>query len=124
MLQSKYLIILSLFIGCGSIKVEATNEKIKSENIDVDNSRTIKQETNLDILPFDNSKPMIIDGKKYENVVFKKSEKKEDIQTKRVIVTKTIKVEKTKSVDREDNTFLWIGLFFVLCLFVFLWFKV
>ena len=124
MLQSKYLIILSLFIGCGSIKVEATNEKIKSENIDVDNSRIIRQEVNLDISPFDNSKPMVIDGKKYENVVFKKSEKKEDIQVKRVIVTKTITVEKTKSVDREDNTFLWIGLFFVLCLFVFLWFKV
>ena len=63
----KYLIILLLFIGCGSRKVEATNEKIKSENIDVDNSRTIRQEVNLDISPFDNSKPMIIDGKKYEN---------------------------------------------------------
>ena len=120
----KYLIILLLFVGCGSRKVEATNEKFKSENIDVDNSRIIRQEINLDISPFDNSKPMVINGKKYENVVFKKSEKKEDIQTKRVIVTKTITVEKTKSVDREDNTFLWIGLFFVLCLFVFLWFKV
>lgn len=118
----KYLLILLLIIGCGTRKVES--EKIGA--IEVNNTYSsgskIVLGTNITFTPFDNAKPFKVDGKEYSNVIVSNATSKivEKWKTKTVYRTKTI--YQTRKVERKDNTILYIGLFFISCLFIFLWF--
>ena len=63
----KYLLILLLLVSCGSRKVitEKTQETKKIETKIVDNTRTIDTSDidEIEILPIDTLKPVIINGK-------------------------------------------------------------
>ena len=76
--------------------------------------------------PIDALKPMWIDGKKYENAIVSGSNSKETSKTitklQKVYVNHYFTITKTKQTEKTDVSNLYIGLFFVLCLFIFLWF--
>jgi len=123
----KYLIILLLFISCSTTRdVKLNKSTIESGTITTNNDVILKQETILNdiftIKPFDNNKSMFLNGKEYKNVIITKDKSKHNILTKtiyiRQTITKTIEITKTKETKKTDYT----SLFFILCLFVFLWF--
>jgi len=123
----KYLIILLLFISCSTTRdVKLNKSTIKSGTITTNNDVILKQETILNdifsIKPFDNSKSMFLNGKEYKNVIITKDKTKHNILTKtiynRQTITKIIEITKTKEIKKTDYT----SLFFILCLFIFLWF--
>ena len=118
----KYLLIFLLLAGCGTRKVES--EKLGS--IEVHNTYSegskIVLGTNLTFAPFDNSKPFKVDGKQYDNVVVSNVTSKVVEKWKIKIIYRTKTIYQTKKIDRKDNTILFLGLFFIACLFIFLWF--
>jgi len=123
----KYLAIILLFISCSTTRdVKLNKRTFESGTITTNNDVILKQETILNdiftIKPFDNNKPMFLNGKEYKNVVIRKDKTKHNILTKtiynRQTITKTIYVTKVKEIKKTDYT----SLFFILCLFIFLWF--
>jgi len=123
----KYLIIIFLFISCSTTRdVNLNKSTFESGTITTNNDVILKQETILNdiftIKPFDNNKSMFLNGKEYKNVIITKDKSKHNIATKtiynRQTITKTIEITKVKETKKTDYT----SLFFILCLFVFLWF--
>jgi len=123
----KYLIIIFLFISCSTTRdVKLNKSTFESGTITTNNDVVLKQETILNdifiIKPFDNNKSMFLNGKEYKNVVITKDKSKSNILKKtiynRQVITKTIEITKIKETKKTDYT----SLFFILCLFVFLWF--
>ena len=127
----KYLLIIFLIVSCGTRKTSQQKTAFKSDSLSIENTRVLKQNIELrdiySIKPFDVLKPMIIDGKEYFNasIVFDNSEIKEfQIEQKKLSVDVSKKsVEKVKEIEKSDTSNLWIGIAFVVGLFVFLWFK-
>jgi len=123
----KYLIIILLFISCSTTRdVKLNKSTFESGTITTNNDVILKQETILNdiftIKPFDNNKSMFLNGKEYKNVIITKDKSKHNILKKtiynRQTITKTIEITKIKEIKKTDYT----SLFFILCLFVFLWF--
>lgn len=127
----KYLLILLLVIGCGTRKTSQQSTTFKSDSLTIENKRVLKQEIILkdiySIKPFNVLKPMIIEGKEYFNVTI-------DFDKTNVIINTDEKLdsfkkgsvsqsEKNKETEKTDYTILYLGMFFILCLFIFLWFK-
>lgn len=122
-MKATSLLILFLFVSCGTRKTELNKSTSINTNIEVDNSRILEQDIALSIIPFDPKEPMIIAGKSFHNVIIKHEKKsKETIFDKRII-TKTYDVTKTKLSEKTDNTILYIGFFLVLVLGILAWFK-
>ena len=126
----KYLLIIFLIVSCGTRKTSQQKTTFKSDSLSIENTRVLKQNIELrdiySIKPFDTLKPMIIDGKSYFNVIITKDKSKinktEDKTENKVSSIKKESEVKIKESEKTDNTILYIGLFFVLCLFIFLWF--
>lgn len=127
-LQIELLLVILIFLlfflyGCGGTRSVTTE---KQSNITVSNNyqegSKIVLGNSFTYTPFDSAKPMIIDSIMYKNVIIKSAHLKVVEKWKDRNITKTITVEKTKQTEKKDNTILWIGLSFVVCLFVFLWF--
>ena len=118
----KYLLIFLLIVGCGSRKVES--EKVGS--IEVNNTYSqgskIVLGTNLTFTPFDNSKPFKVGGKKYENVIVSNATTKVVERWKIKIIYRTKTIYQTKITEKTDYTILYASIFFIACLFIFLWF--
>jgi regulatory protein YycI of two-component signal transduction system YycFG len=133
------LIFLSIFIySCATKKVvisKDTNElkvdsvyKEKKDSVSFkQNSVVVKEDIyEMEIVPIDSTKPLVIAGKEFKNasVKIKKSEKSLVDSTKLIVVEtldKNIEVEKksivedyNKDVDRKVNYSIWIWLFVVL----------
>lgn len=127
----KYLLILLLLISCGTRKTSQQKTTFKSDSLSIENTRVLKQNIELrdiySIKPFDALKPMVIDGKEYFNatIVYDKSkfDNFEVSQGEKVIRIETEKEVKNKESEKTDYTILFASMFFILCLFVFLWFK-
>jgi len=124
------VIMLLLLSSCGTRKVYNKQTAFKSDSLIIENKHVLRQEIILNdiftLKPFDTLKPMIIDGKSYFNVVItndkSKINKTEDKTENKASSVKKESETKIKESEKTDNTVLYIGLFFVLCLFVFLWF--
>jgi len=124
------VITLLLLSSCGTRKVYNKQTAFKSDSLIIENKRVLSQEIILNdiftLKPFDTLKPMVINGKSYFNVVITKDESKinkiEDKVENKVSIIKKESEAKIKESEKTDNTALYIGLFFVLCLFIFLWF--
>ena len=115
----KYLILLLLFISCGTRHAEI----IKKDSIHIENnysqgSKIVLGNTFI-YKPFDVLKPMVIQGKEYKNVII--SNDKTIIKEKwnNRNITKTIVIEKTKQTTKNNN---WIFIVLIVCGFVFLYF--
>lgn len=126
----KYIFLILVFASCGTRKTSQTKTEFKSDTLSINNNRILKQNSVLndihELRPFDNSKPMIIDGKEYFNVsiIYDKS-KFENFEIKdesRIFDIKTENIHKSKVTEKSDPTFMYIGIAFVICLFIFLWF--
>ena len=127
----KYILILLLLISCGTRKTSQQKTTFKSDSLSIENTRVLKQNIELrdiySIKPFDVLKPMIIEGKEYFNatIVYDKSkfDNFEVSEGEKVIRIETEKEVKNKESEKTDYTILFASMFFILCLFVFLWFK-
>lgn len=117
------IIILSFLFSCGTRKTDTIqNENIVIENNYSTGSKIVLGNT-FTYKPFDNSKPMELDGKTYNNAIVSndKSVIKTNWNTK--YVNTTIIKYRTKQTEKTDNSNLYIGLFLVLVLGVLGWFK-
>lgn len=133
----KKLIFLSLLlIGCGSRKAIVDKSQTKTETIEstkiVDTSKIDTNIKTIDrtntteyiIEPIDNSKPIFIEGKKYENVRFKTLKKAKNISSHEIkkeskgvtIAAKKEVKQQTQSKHKEvEKTFsYWWLLWFLL----------
>ena len=122
----KYLLLLLLIVSCGKRTTSNQSTYFKSDSLSVENSRILSQNIILkDIYtlePFDNSKPMIIDGKYYYNAIIKYDKSKfEDFKiennTKIIEIRKEDKTE-NRQTEKKDNSNLWIGIVFVIGLLI------
>lgn len=116
-----YLLIFLMLVGCGTRKVES--EKLGS--IEVRNAYSegskIVLGTNLTFTPFDNSRPFKVNGRQYDNVVVSNSTNKSIEKWKTKIIYRTKTIYQTKTVEKTDHSILYTSLFFISCLFIFLW---
>ena len=123
-------ILIGVVISCGTRKTKTSHHVFKSDSIIVDNSvilgQNIRFNNIVSLKPINPLKPIIFDGKEYFNasVVFDNSEIKDfQIEQKNLSVdVSKKKVEKVKETEKSDTSNLWIGIAFVVGLFVFLWF--
>jgi len=107
------LILLSfLLFSCASRKVAVTKTQVetkidstaveKKDSVSVQqNAISIKEDTDeVEIVPIDTAKPLIIDGKQYFNATVRlKKTRRHVVDTSKVTVSKSI--EKTVSVKKE-----------------------
>lgn len=122
------VILVGAVISCGTRTTEKKHVSVKNDSIYVENSRVLVSKSKLnDILsisPFDGSKPVIIDGITYYNasIVFDKSRFNgfELNEFWKYSEASKEEIKKESETKKTDNTFLYIGLFFVLALFIFL----
>jgi hypothetical protein len=74
--------------------------------------------------PIDALKPMWINGKQYQNAIITNDKSKIHSKSFDIYKThniyRTYDVYKTEQTDKTDNTILWVGIAFIVCLFVFL----
>lgn len=102
----KYLLILLLLVSCGSRKVvtEKTQETKKIETKIVYNTRTIDTSDidELEIIPIDTLKPVIINGKSYFNAKIKHVKKKNYISVIADKIT-TTKAKETVIIKNKET---------------------
>ena len=118
-------------ISCGTRKTETSKTETSNEQINIENSYVQTTKTILGssftYTPFDGLKPMVIDGKKYQNTIVAGSNSKETSKTitklQKVYVNHYFTITKTKQTQKTDASNLYIGLFLVFCFFVFAYFK-
>lgn len=121
-----FLLLLSLAMlamSCGGTR--QTNTQIK-DSIHIENNYSqgtkIILGNTFTYTPFDNVKPMSIDGKTYKNVIITNDKSKTIVKWNDRYITKTIVTQKNKQTEKSDNSLMWIGIAFVITLFIFLYF--
>ena len=121
-----FLLLLSLAMlamSCGGTR--KTDTQIK-DSIHIENNYSqgtkIVLGNTFTYKPFDALKPMKIDNVVYKNVIVTNDKSKTITKWKNRNITKTIVIKKEKKTTRKDNTWLYLGLFFVFVLFIFLYF--
>ena len=127
----KYLLIIFLIVSCGTRKTSQQKTTFKSDSLSIENTRVLKQNIELrdiySIKPFDALKPMVIDGKEYFNatIVYDKSkfDNFEVSEGEKVIRIETEKEVKNKESEKTDYTILFASMFFILCLFLFIYLE-
>lgn len=127
----KYLLLLLIITSCGKRTTSNQSTYFKTDSLSVQNSRILSQNIRfndiVELVPFDNSKPMIIDGKKYFNVSIRYDKSKfEDFKIEdNIKIIEVSKEDKTsnKQTEKKDNSNLWIGIVFVVGICLVLYFK-
>jgi len=124
------LLLLFAVYGCGTRKADLSTSESGSADININNSYSMGEKvvfgSTFTYTPSDASKPMIIGGKSYQNAVVKaekhKTSEKYLLIKEKTRVHTTYTIEKVKIVYRSDNTILFLGLFFILALFLFIYY--
>ena len=108
----KYILILLLLVSCGSrkVQIDKQNEKTKTETKTeikiVDRTKLIDTTVidELEIIPIDTLKPIVIDGKSYFNAKIKHVKTKKHISIDKDIKSevKQVKIE-NKKVSRKHK---------------------
>ena len=123
--MEKYTLILLIFIllSCGTRKTEVVHkDSIVIENSYSQGSKIILSNI-FTYTPLDSLKPMIIEGKTYENTIVSNDKSKTVVKWKDRIITKKEIVYKTKTIDKKDNSNIWIGVVAILVIGILIWFK-
>ena len=119
----KYIFIILLFVSCGTRKTEVVHkDSIVIENNYSQGSKIVLGNT-FTYTPLDSLKPMIIEGKTYENTIVSNDKSKTVVKWKDRIITKKEIIYKTKIIDKKDNANIWIGIVFVLVIGLVIYFK-
>lgn len=121
------VILIGVVISCGTRKTANSSHVFISDSIIVDNSVILNQNIRFNnivsLKPINPLKPIIFDGKEYFNasIVFDNSEIKDfQIEQKNLSVdVSKKKVEKIKEIQKSDTSNLWIGIAFVIGLFIY-----
>lgn len=117
------ILLLLILCSCGTRKTNTQQrDSIHIENEYSTGSKIVLGNT-FTYRPFDNLKPMVIEGKTYHNAIVSNDKSTIVTKWKYANITKTITLEKTKSTTRTDYTFLFLGMFLIIVIAVFLWFK-
>ena len=121
-----FLLLLSLAMlamSCGGTRKTDTQIKdsIHIENNYSQGTKIVLGNTFI-YKPFDSLKPMVIEGKVYQNVIISNDKTKIVEKWRDRFITKTVVVEKNKTTDKTNYIYLWLGMFLIVCSFVFLWF--
>ena len=119
----KYLFIVLIFVSCGTRKTESVHK----DSIVIENSYSQGSKIVLGNIftytPLDSLKPMIIEGKTYENTIVSNDKSKTVVKWKDRIITKREIIYKTKIIEKKDNANIWIGIVFVLVIGLVIYFK-
>lgn len=127
LLISLYALFLS---SCSSRKTAIEKVTKQRDSIAIDKTTVLKEDYIFNdiftLKPFDNSKPMLIHGKEYVNVVISNDKskiyKKEFTVYDKKTITKTIEVTKTKNIERKTVVQWWYLLLLIpLGLLVWIW---
>ena len=119
----KHLFIVLIFVSCGTRKTEVVHkDSIVIENNYSKGSKIVLGNI-FTYTPLDSLKPMVIEGKTYENAIVSNDKSKTVVKWKDRVVTKKEIIYKTKSIDKKDNSNLWIGIVFVLVIGLVIYFK-
>ena len=119
----KYIFTVLIFVSCGNRKTEVVHkDSIVVENSYSQGSKIILSNI-FTYTPLDSLKPMVIEGKTYENAIVSNDKSKTVVKWKDRVVTKKEIIYKTKSIDKKDNSNLWIGIFFVFVIGLVIYFK-
>jgi len=123
----KYILILLLLCSCGGTRKTDTQYH---ESLEVNNSYSegtkVVLGNSFKYTPFDNAKPMILDGKEYNNVIVSNDKSAVIVKWKKETqyITRTITVYRT--TEKKDDTILWIcivlGSILIIGCLVWLWF--
>ena len=121
------IILIGVVISCGTRKSVISSHVFKSDSIIVDNSVILSQNIRFNnivsLKPINPLRPIVFNGKEYFNasIVFDNSEIKDfQIEQKNLSVdVSKKKVEKVKEIEKSDTSNLWIGIAFVVGLFVY-----
>ena len=117
------LSLVLLIISCGTRKTDTQQrDSIHIENNYSQGTKIVLGNT-FTYKPFDASKPMILDGKKYENAIVSNDKSISKTDWKTVFIKEVITIHKTRKTKKTDHTILYIGLFIALVLGVLAWFK-
>ena len=119
----KYIFIILLFVSCGTRKTEVVHkDSIVIENSYSQGSKIVLGNT-FTYTPLNSLKPMVIEGKTYENAIVSNDKSKTVVKWKDRIITKKEIIYKTKIIDKKDNANIWIGIVFVLVIGLVIYFK-
>ena len=119
----KYLFIVLIFVSCGTRKTESVHK----DSIVIENSYSQGSKIVLGNIftytPLDSLKPMVIEGKTYENTIVSNDKSKTVVKWKDRLITKREIIYKTKIIEKKDNANIWIGIVFVLVIGLVIYFK-
>ena len=119
----KYLFIVLIFVSCGTRKTESVHK----DSIVIENSYSQGAKIVLGNIftysPLNSLKPMVIEGKTYENTIVSNDKSKTVVKWKDRIITKREIIYKTKIIEKKDNANIWIGIVFVLVMGLVIYFK-
>ena len=119
----KYIFIILLFVSCGTRKTEVVHkDSIVIENNYSQGSKIVLSNI-FTYTPLDSLKPMIIEGKTYENTIVSNDKSKTVVKWKDRIITKREIIYKTKIIEKKDTANIWIGVVFVLVIGLVIYFK-
>ena len=119
----KYIFIVLIFVSCGTRKTEVVHkDSIVIENSYSQGSKIILSNI-FTYTPLDSLKPMIIEGKTYENTIVSNDKSKVITKWNDRVITKKEIIYKTKIIDKKDNSNIWIGIVFVLVIGLVIYFK-
>ena len=119
-----FVITISILMNsCGTRKVESTQkDSIVIKNSYSQGSKIVLGNT-FTYTPLNSLKPMVIEGKTYENTIISNDKSKTVVKWKDRIITKREIIYKTKIIDKKDNSNIWIGIVFVLVIGLIIYFK-
>ena len=117
------LLLLLILCSCGTRKTDTQqHEAIVIENTYQEGSKIVLANT-FTYTPFDALKPMIIEGKTYSNAIVSNDKSITKVKWKNRNITKTITITKTKTIARTNHDFLYLGMFGIVALLLFVYFK-
>ena len=119
----KYIFTILIFVSCGTRKTEVVHkDSIVIENSYSQGSKIVLGNT-FTYTPLNSLKPMVIEGKTYENTIVSNDKSKTVVKWKDRIITKREIIYKTKIIEKKDNANIWIGIVFVLVIGLVIYFK-
>jgi len=122
----KYILIILLFISCGTRKTDTQyHEDLNIQNNYSEGAKIVLGNS-FKYVPFDNAKPMTIEGKEYVNAIVS-NDKSQTFETyKHFNIYHHFNIDERKQTEKKDDTILWIcivlGSLLIIGCLIWLWF--
>lgn len=121
-----FCLVTITLVGCGTRTVEVQKRTIETTRLERNENIELKQNSTFNdifsLTPIDNAKPIIINGISYYNasILFDKSIKNgiEIKGSENLSYSGSSEVYNKKNTESKNHNFLWIGIAFIVALFV------